>query len=171
MLEYIHEAFDGPPLLPVSPYQRAKVRLSTKIVDDRIVPHFERLLSLRDSVGRAEARESLMRGLADWEAAMMPEAEGPFFLGDDFSIADIALAPWWQRMSTVLRAYCKFDSADSARLQAWYEAVEGRPSFQSTLVDPEKLIQEYADCAAADGPRDNESTRFRRGTTGRGARS
>ena len=28
------------------------------------------------------------------------------------------LAPWWQRMSTVLRAYCKFDSADSARLQA-----------------------------------------------------
>mmetsp|Transcript_12411 Transcript_12411/g.35267 ORF Transcript_12411/g.35267 Transcript_12411/m.35267 type:complete len:102 (+) Transcript_12411:205-510(+) len=94
---------------------------------------------------------------------MAPESEGPFFLGDDFTMADIALAPWWQRMCSVLRAYRKFDPSAIPRLQAWFEAVEARPSFHRTVVDPEKLIEEYADCADME-----ESTKLRRGTFIRG---
>mmetsp|Transcript_91450 Transcript_91450/g.237022 ORF Transcript_91450/g.237022 Transcript_91450/m.237022 type:complete len:333 (-) Transcript_91450:71-1069(-) len=157
LLEYIHEAFDGPPLLPTTPGLRAKVRLWTKFVDLHIVPHFDRLLAAHDAGTRAEARQQMMDGLALFEAAMAPEAEGPFFLGDDFSMADIALAPWWLRMVTVLRAYRKFDPHSCPRLQAWYEAVEARPSFQRTKIDPERLIEEFSDCADLE-----ESTRFRR---------
>lgn len=158
LLEYIHDAFDGAPLLPHAPYLRAKVRLWTRHVDERIVPHFDRLLSSHEAEGRAQARDDLLQGLAEYEAAMAPEAEGPFFLGDDFTMADIALAPWWQRMVSVLRAYRKFDAAMCPRLQAWFEAVQARPSFQRTVVDPERLIEEFSDCADIE-----ESTRFRRG--------
>lgn len=161
LLEYIHEAFTGPPLLPTTPYLRAQVRYWTRHVDLNIVPHFDRLLSATDAESRARERAALFQGLSDFEAAMAPEAEGPFFLGDDFSMADIALAPWWQRMCSVLRAYRKFDPSACPRLQAWFEAVEARPSFQRTVVDPERLIEEFADCADIE-----ESNRFRRAQGG-----
>jgi len=173
LLEYVHEAFDGPPLLPVTPHLRAQVRLWAAHVDARIVPHFDRLLSgARDPESRAEARSDMLRGLAEWEAAMAPEAEGPFFLGDDFSLADIALAPFWQRMTTVLRAYRRFDPAASPRLQAWYEAVQARPSFRCTVVDPERLIAQYADCAdTAAEPGSAENARLRRSVVRPGRRA
>jgi len=146
-LEYIHETFSGAPLLPATPLLRAKVRLWTKHVDADIVPHFDRLLFSDDSEARDQARLALSQGLAEFQAAMAPESEGPFFLGDDFSMADIALAPWWQRMCTALRAYRKFDPSGCPRLQAWYEAVEARPSFRLTVVDPERLLEEFASFA------------------------
>merc|ERR1712232_415495 len=96
----------------------------------------------------AGCRRPLSDGLAELEEAMAPEADGPFFLGDDFSMVDIALAPHWQRMCSVLRAYRKFDPSAAPRLQVWYEAIQARPSFRRTAVDPEKLIEAYSDLAA-----------------------
>lgn len=163
LLEYVHEAFSGPPLLPTTPHQRAKVRLWTRHVDAHIIPHFERLLSAQDPQGRVQARQALLQGLADFQAAMAPESEGPFFLGDDFTMADIALAPWWQRMCSVLRAYRKFDPSACPRLEAWFEAVAARPSFQRTVVDPERLIEEFSEYADIE-----ESTKLQRGPPIRG---
>jgi len=161
ILEYMHEVFVGAPLLPSTPHLRAQVRFWTRYVDTHIIPHYDRLLSAQDAEARAWERAALLEGLAEFEAAMAPEAEGPFFLGDDFTMADIALAPWWQRMCTVLRAYRKFDPSNCPRLQAWFEAVEARPSFQRTVVDPERLIEVFADCADLE-----ESTKFKRGSAG-----
>jgi len=144
-LEYINEAFTGPPLLPTAPRLRARVRLWARHVESQVVPHYERLLAMQDAEGRAQARSSLQRGLVEFEQAMAPETEGPFFLGDDFSIVDIALAPWWQRMCTVARAYRKFDPSKHPRLQLWFEAMEARPSFKRTMVDPERIIEDYSE--------------------------
>lgn len=168
LMEYIHEVFPGTPLLPTAPYQRAQARLWAKHVDMNIVPHFDRLLlGAHDAETRAQVRADLIRGLAEFEAAMAPESEGPFFLGDDFSIADIALAPWWQRMCSVLRAYRKFDPFSCPRLVTWFDAVKIRAAFQKTMVDPEQLIQEFSDCADPE-----ESSKFRRapGATLKGRR-
>ncbi|CAE7036721.1 GSTU19 [Symbiodinium sp. CCMP2456] len=160
LLEYVHEIFNGPPLLPTSPLARAKVRLWSKHVDLHIVPNFERLLAAHDAEARAMAREDLVQALALFEEAMSPLAKGPFFLGSDFSMADAVLAPWWQRMCSVLRAYRKFDPSAFSRLQVWFEAVEGRPCFAKTALDPEKLIEEFSYCADPDV---EEGVRFRRG--------
>lgn len=160
VLEYVHEVFAGPPLLPSSPYSRAKVRLWSKHVDLHIVPNYERLLAARDPETRNMTREDLLHGLAQFEAAMAPLAKGPFFLGGDFCMADLVLAPWWQRMCTVLRAYRKFDPSAFSRLQVWFEAVEARPCFAKTAMDPEKLIEEFSFCADPDV---EEGVRFRRG--------
>eukprot|EP00927_Polykrikos_kofoidii_P081486 TRINITY_DN7891_c0_g1_i1.p1 TRINITY_DN7891_c0_g1~~TRINITY_DN7891_c0_g1_i1.p1 ORF type:complete len:375 (-),score=56.91 TRINITY_DN7891_c0_g1_i1:30-1064(-) len=147
VLEYIHEVFGGPPLMPSSARRRAQVRFWTRHVDLSVVPHFDRLLSAQDVADRYRARASLSEGLAEFEEAMAPEVDGPFFLGDDFSMVDIALAPWWQRMCSVLRAYRKFDPSAFPRLQVWYEAVQARPSFRKTAVDSERLIEAYSDIA------------------------
>lgn len=97
---------------------------------------------------RNVAQTALSEGLSEFEAAMAPVQDGPFFLGDDFSMADVALAPWWQRICSVLYAYRKYDLSSYSRLQVWYEAVQARPSFRRTVVDPERLIEEYSNTAA-----------------------
>mmetsp|Transcript_87680 Transcript_87680/g.246318 ORF Transcript_87680/g.246318 Transcript_87680/m.246318 type:complete len:283 (-) Transcript_87680:74-922(-) len=148
VLEYVHEIFGGPPLLPAAPQRRALVRYWTRHVDYNVVPHFDCLLSAQDAEDRSHARAALSEGLAELEESMAPEADGPFFLGDDFSMVDIALAPYWQRMCSVLRAYRKFDPSACPRLQVWYEAVQARPSFKRTIVDTERLIEAYSDVAA-----------------------
>jgi glutathione S-transferase len=148
VLEYIHEVFTGPPLLPAAPELRAYVRFWARHVDTNIVPNFDRLLSAQDALDRNVAQTALSEGLTEFEAAMAPMHDGPFFLGDDFSIADVALAPWWQRICSVLYAYRKYDLTSYSRLQVWYEAVQARPSFRRTVVDPERLIEEYSNFAA-----------------------
>lgn len=170
--EYIHEAFDGPPLLPKTPYLRARVRLWAAHVESRVVPHFDALLVARDEDQRQQARQALIEGLTEFEAAMAPEAEGPFFLGDDFSMADIALVPWWQRMVSVLRAYRKFDPSVHPRLQAWHEAVQARPSVRRTAVDPERLIEDHVGCADLRGTSEGVGgdVRFRRASAPRRGR-
>eukprot|EP00439_Symbiodinium_sp_Y106_P004287 s3431_g1.t1 len=47
-------------------------------------------------------------------------------------------------MCSVLRAYRKFDPSAFSRLQVWFEAVEGRPCFAKTALDPEKLIEDWS---------------------------
>lgn len=170
--EYIHEAFDGPPLFPKTPFLRARVRLWAAHVESRVVPHFDELLATRDETRRAVARQALFEGLAEFEAAMAPEVEGPFFLGDDFSMADIALVPWWQRMVSVLRAYRKFDPSAHPRLQAWHEAVQARPSVRRTAVDPERLIEDHVGCADSGGAAEGRGgdVRFRRASAPRRGR-
>ena len=160
LLEYVHEVFGGPPLLPSSPYSRAKVRLWSKHVDLHIVPNYDRLLAAHGQETRKMAREDLLKAVAEFEAAMAPFAKGPFFLGEDFSMVDLVLAPWWQRMCTVLRAYRKFDPSEFSRLQLWFEAVEARPCFAKTAMDPEKLIEDFSYCADPDV---EEGVHFRRG--------
>lgn len=159
-LEYLQEVFGGSPLLPSTPLLRARVRLWTKHVDTEIVPHFETLLAAPDAETRARARDALMEGLSAFAAAMAPETEGPFFIGDDLTMADIALAPFWQRMVSVLRAYRKFDASGCPRLASWFAAIEARPSFRRTMVDPEKLLEQFSDCADLE-----ESVLFRRGSS------
>merc|ERR1712232_1284484 len=59
VLEYIHEVFTGPPLLPASPELRAYVRYWSRHVDNSIVPNFDRLLSAQDAMDRNVAQTAL----------------------------------------------------------------------------------------------------------------
>jgi glutathione S-transferase len=63
-------------------------------------------------------------------------ATGPYFLGEQFSLADIALAPFVLRTEAftklVLDGY-KFDAIkNSPRLASFYEGVTSRPSAKET---------------------------------------
>ena len=93
---------------------------------------------------RHAAFEAFLEGLEAWQGAM--RGDGPFFLGEAFGFADIALAPWWQRMHSVIRHYRGFEipPARLGRLVRWGDAVMTRPSFARTCVDPDRLIANYS---------------------------
>jgi glutathione S-transferase len=78
------------------------------------------------------------------------DSGGPFFLGDRFSMVDVAFAPFWQRMLWVGSHYIglKFPAEPAFdRLHKWWNATSKRPSVAATFVCKERLIASYSDYA------------------------
>eukprot|EP00977_Amphora_coffeiformis_P017087 scaffold5479_cov199-Amphora_coffeaeformis.AAC.26 len=81
------------------------------------------------------------------EAVTFQVEPGPYFLGNQFSAVDIALAPFWQRILWVGGHYRDLslpnDDAAFGRLEQWWQAVSQRPSVAHTLVGRQRLIASY----------------------------
>mmetsp|Transcript_1167 Transcript_1167/g.2871 ORF Transcript_1167/g.2871 Transcript_1167/m.2871 type:complete len:200 (-) Transcript_1167:58-657(-) len=75
-----------------------------------------------------------------------PSLKDPFFLGSDFSMVDMSLAPFWQRILWVGTHYrgLTFPEEEAfKRLDQWWEAVAKRPSVARTLVCKPRLQSSY----------------------------
>lgn len=106
-----------------------------------------------------KAREEFLGYLKDFTHAM--DDEGPYFLGKDFMLPDIAFAPW----ATRLRLFDEFkgglgipepgqggeDERIWQRWRKWLDAVQHRSSVQNTLSEREYYLpveKRYADNVA-----------------------
>lgn len=101
--------------------------------------------------GRQSGREQFLAELKAFAQTM--DTDGPFFFGDEFSLVDIAMAPFYQRFLWVGSHYrptwtaLPDDDADIDRLRRWWDAVSARPSVRDTFVDKRRLIESYAQYA------------------------
>ncbi|EKX51127.1 hypothetical protein GUITHDRAFT_161619 [Guillardia theta CCMP2712] len=64
---------------------------------------------------------------------MEERIQGPFIFGGDFTLADIASAPFFQRMMTE-QARLGLNRQEYPKIFAWYEAIKAKPSFSNTVV-------------------------------------
>jgi len=104
----------------------------------------------------------MLKGLRAANQMMLAMSPSGFFLGEDmYSLADLALAPWWQRLLSVMKHYRGFnvpDTKEYARLHNWWTAVGNRASWKRTVADTTKLIanyREYADGSATSAVANN----------------
>eukprot|EP00850_Spirogloea_muscicola_P003324 SM000013S26493 [mRNA] locus=s13:721894:723143:+ [translate_table: standard] len=151
LMEYIDEAFEGRRLLPHEPFSRAVARIWMDYVNKKVVPTFYRFLQFQDAEKQAEAGRELLQHYKELSAAMLElDPEGPYFMGKDFTLADVVLTPWAVR-DHVLMHYRGFrvpETTEFQRFNLWLAAVKERPSVRATLADPERLqatYQRYAD--------------------------
>ncbi len=87
--EYLDERFPHPPLMPVDPVSRAKMRLALFRVEEDIyslLPDIEEGSTGEQKKAKKELRENLIRSAEVFAAK-------PYFLSDEFSLVDCALAP------------------------------------------------------------------------------
>lgn len=96
ILEYLEEHYPTPRLLPEDPYLRARTRALTEVVNSGIQP-LQNLATLqhltRLGVDRAAwGRHYIHQGLLNLQSMAQPTA-GRFLVGDDVTLADIALIP------------------------------------------------------------------------------
>uniref|UniRef100_A0ACD5XD52 Uncharacterized protein n=1 Tax=Avena sativa TaxID=4498 RepID=A0ACD5XD52_AVESA len=102
IIEYVDEAFTGPPLLPADPLARANARFWARFVDDKLWKAL--WVALWAEAGEARAREA-KESLALLEA-QLPEGSR-FFGGDAIGLLDIAASgvalwlPVFQEMAGV----------------------------------------------------------------------
>lgn len=120
-------------------------------VGSRIIPAYHRFLQHQGEDGLQEKQIEFLNHLKEFTSEMDPD--GPFFLGKDFSLIDIVIAPWANR----LWVFDHFKGGSGIpeegqggkfeevwkRWRKWLSAVEGRKSVKETLSEREHYLPIY----------------------------
>ncbi len=131
IMEYLDERFPHPPLLPVYPVARAETRkMMHRIEQD--------WYSLYHAFRSGKAAEASPQELVDSLVSLEPVfADKPFFLSEEHSLLDCALAPLLWRLPMLGVAVP--DSVEA--LQAYMQRLFEREAFQSSLTDAERQLR------------------------------
>lgn len=131
--EYLDERFPHPPLMPVDPVSRAKVRLALLRIEDdyySMLPDIEEGTASQARKAKKELREAL---IADSEVF----AAKPFFLSDEFSLADCAVMPiLWRLQSWGIEL-----PSQAAAINKYAERMFRREGFKRSLTETEQELR------------------------------
>lgn len=133
--EYLEDVFPEPALRPATPAERARMRLWTVWCDSVLKPDLDRFkYEWAELAGdeRAALLARLQAALARLDSAL---ASGPCLLGQELSLADIHVFPFYRQLS---RARPPLQSllppeAVPHRANAWLERLTSRPSFTRVM--------------------------------------
>lgn len=136
LVEFIADLFPHAKLLPDDPVKRAQARFFIDVVSTKLTPAWGAF------VHRGEPGDNLIKGVEAVQSLLAPTG----FAVGEFSIADVALAPFLARIDIILknelgafpegegnRVLETLHSPAFARFQRYFEDLKARPSFQSTF--------------------------------------
>ncbi|KAJ7647721.1 glutathione-S-transferase [Roridomyces roridus] len=142
LCEFFEDAYPThkPSMLPEDAYTKAYARIWIDYVGKTFVPGFMRLLMAQETEKQDAALAELYEVLRRFSA----QIKGPFFLGEHFSLVDIAIAPWITRdvIAAEHRGYSREDVG--AEWKQYAEHVETRESVLRTKSNQDKYAQVYA---------------------------
>lgn len=117
-----------------------------RIIDhfnSKFVPLFYRVLVRQDKGQQQEVAKEIQDQLHWLEQHV--DAKGPYFMGQEFSMVDIALLPWFIRIF-ILEHYRGFGlPKDCQKLAAWSARATKRQSVQETFTGAEDSKASYED--------------------------
>ncbi|KAL6305201.1 glutathione-S-transferase [Sparassis latifolia] len=138
--EFLEDAYPSyTPLLPSDPFERALVRLWVDFISKSVVPAFYRVIQAQDAEKQKAGLDEFNRVLR----TLSEQVKGPYFLGDQFSLVDVALAPWVARDYVLQehRGYTR--EAAGAGWKEYAERLENRESVLKTQSDKEHYEEIY----------------------------
>ncbi len=139
--EYLEECYPEPPLLPSAPGRRAYARFWIDFANVKLVPTFYKLLLEQDPARRRELADRYTEHLRFMEREALV---GPYWLGQELSLADLAFYPWFERFC-VLEHYRDVSlPEDCARLWDWWATMHERDSVQKLKRSPEFYVASYS---------------------------
>lgn len=131
LCEFLEDTYPtyGPNLLTNDPYTKAYIRIWIDHISKNIIPAHMRLIMAQEP----EKQQAALEEFTNAARTYMSKVKGPFFLGEEFSLADVAIAPWIMRdyVMTENRGYTR--EAVSPEWKAYCEAIEKRPSVANTF--------------------------------------
>jgi stringent starvation protein A len=134
--EYIDERFPHPQLMPVDPINRSKVRLGL-LNFDRELYAYVKVLESRD-VSDDKKKEHARSHIRDQLTMLAPMfLKNKYFMGEEFSMLDIAIAPLLWRLT-----HYKIELPKAAAPIAKYaERLFARQGFIECLTPSEKVMR------------------------------
>jgi glutathione S-transferase len=164
LVQFLEDAFPGhdPHILPADAYERARARIWSDWVTSRFIPAYHRFLQYQSKgdgdEGLSKKREEFLNLLKEFVKEMAPPSQGPFFLGPDFTLVDIQLAPWALRLWVFDRFKGGLGIPEKGqggedeevweRWRVWVDAVSSRKSVKETMSEREfylPIYQRYAE--------------------------
>lgn len=131
IMEYLDERFPHPPLLPVYPVARAETRKMMHRIEQDWYCLLQRIQNDDDANA---ARELLLESLCGLEPVFADKA---YFLSDEFSLLDCALAPLLWRLP---RLGVEIPSTAKG-IHAYMQRLFKRESFQASLTEAERQLR------------------------------
>ena len=148
----------GRALLPEDPYERARCRLWIDHISKKIIPAFYKFIQHTPDKGYSieEARDNLHTQIKTFVREMVGSnsKEGPWFLGERFSLVDIMLAPWAKRLFLIdhykpgglgipAEGQGGADEELWKRWWTWFNKVADRRSVKDTWSDDAMYVAAY----------------------------
>ncbi|WP_290649404.1 glutathione S-transferase N-terminal domain-containing protein [Aquisalimonas sp.] len=135
IIEYLDERFPHPPLMPVDPVSRAKARLAQYRIER---DWYGMLQELERGGGEAASEHRAARALREeLTAADELFAQGAWFLSEERTVMDVALAPLLWRLPRY--GADPGDAAPSLRLYS--ERLFALDVFKASLTDAERTMR------------------------------
>ena len=133
IMEYLDERFPHPPLMPVDPVSRAQSRMTMS----RIRRDWDSLVDRINAGGKDKTKA--VKELRESLTVVAPIFEQkPFFLSDEFSLLDCAVAPILWR----LPEYGIELPAQAKPMQKYAQRLFAMDSFRTSLTESEREIGE-----------------------------
>ncbi len=134
IMEYLDERFPHPPLMPVDPVSRANNRLMLHRIEEDLYGQLDIVLT-----GGEKAVAKAKKEIRDNLVMVSPIFEQkPYFLSDEFSLVDCALAPLLWRLPALNIALPK----QAAPLLGYADRIFARESFQASLSEAEREMRD-----------------------------
>ena len=135
--EYLDERYPHPPLMPVDPLSRARLRLAMLRIERDWVPEVQTIQG--GSRAQAEAARKRLRELIT--AAVPLFRASKFFLNPEMSLADCAMAPIIWRLPALDVPLPK----DGKVIEEYGNRIFRNPGFIRSLTSQEKTLREMPD--------------------------
>lgn len=132
--EYLDERYPHPPLMPVDPLARARLRLAMLRMEHQWVPHVQAI-----QLGNKQQAEAGRRGLKEVLMASLPLFKVyKFFLNPEMSLADCAVAPIIWRLDALGVGLPK----EAKAIEDYGIRIFRSPGFTRSLTAEERLLRD-----------------------------
>lgn len=132
--EYLDERYPHPPLMPIDPLSRARLRLAMLRIEHEWVPQIQAIqhgAKAQAEAGRKRLKELLLASLPLFKASR-------FFLNPEMSLADCAMAPIVWRLPSLGINLPK----DAKAIEDYGQRIFRSPGFARSLTPEERALGE-----------------------------
>lgn len=132
--EYLDERYPHPPLMPVDPLSRARLRLAMLRLEHEWVPHVQAIqygTKVQAEAGRKRLRELVLGSLPLFKAFK-------FFLNPEMSLADCALAPIIWRLPALGVQLPK----EAKPIEDYGQRIFRHPGYARSMTPEERALRE-----------------------------
>ncbi len=130
--EYVDEVWPTIPMMPKAPHERAYARKWLHFADSNIIDKDIRFVHYESEIDRKhKVAHELFAGLALLEAEL--EGNRSFFLGDNLSLVDTALAPTMGFLPIWSELIEDKTYANYRNIQAYTERLQAHPTFAAQV--------------------------------------
>ncbi len=132
--EYLDERYPHPPLMPVEPLARARLRLAMLRIEHDWVPQVQAI-----QMGNKQQAEAGRKRLKELLAQSLPLFKAyKFFLNTEMSLADCAMAPIIWRLEALGVPLPR----DGKVIEEYGNRIFRNPGFMRSLTEKEKTLRE-----------------------------
>ncbi|CAO3664853.1 hypothetical protein G6F70_009203 [Rhizopus microsporus] len=149
LVEYLNDRFPEKNLLPKDPLKRAYVRYFIEYYSSKVQSEFFKYAFNIKAENAFTDYEKNVSGALDRvnELLVQQSPTGPYFLGNEYSIADIAVAPLLARILAFHRLFLNGYEWEAVkkypRLSEFIKGITERPSFKETYIGDEEFVNSF----------------------------